>query len=71
MAFLAACQRVVPPAEWTLRAGTPVADLPGEVHLRNVRQLTFRGENAEAYWSADGRHLVLQATWEEGGCDRI
>src|SRR5690606_39227934 len=30
--------------------------------LRNVRQLTFRGENAEAYWSFDGRKLVFQAT---------
>jgi len=71
LAAVAACQRVVAPAGWTIRAGKPVADVPGEVHLRNVRQLTFRGENAEAYWSEDGRHLVLQATWDKGGCDRI
>ena len=27
---------------------------PGEIHLLKIRQLTFGGENAEAYWSADG-----------------
>ncbi|MGD2063111.1 MAG: M28 family peptidase [Nitrospirota bacterium] len=69
--ILAACHRTPPSEGWRIRAGRPVPDIPGEVHLKNVRQLTFRGENAEAYWSADGRHLVLQAKWEEGGCDRI
>ena len=29
-----------------------------EVHLKNVRQLTFGGQNAEAYWSPDGARLV-------------
>jgi Tol biopolymer transport system component len=46
-----------------------------EVHLRNTRQLTFGGENAEAYFSPDGTQLVYQATPREakarGGCDRI
>ncbi len=32
----------------------------GEVHLRNVRQLTFGGQNAEAYFSAWGRLLIFQ-----------
>ena len=36
----------------------------GEVHLRNVRQLTFGGNNAEAYWSPDGRDLVFQSDWD-------
>ncbi|MBI4540772.1 MAG: PD40 domain-containing protein [Gemmatimonadetes bacterium] len=44
---------------------------PREVHLRNVRQLTFGGENAEAYFSFDGRRLVLQTTPADGGCDQI
>ncbi len=35
---------------------------PGETRLRNVRQLTFRGENAEAYFSADGTELIYQAS---------
>jgi TolB protein len=35
---------------------------PQEKHLRNLRQLTFSGQNAEAYWSADGRHISYQAS---------
>ncbi len=34
---------------------------PGETHLRNVRQLTHGGTNAEAYWSYDGQWLTFQA----------
>jgi TolB protein len=59
------------------RARTPsaapaAADLarPGERHLRNVRQLTFGGENAEAYFSFDGRRLVLQSTRDGRECDQ-
>lgn len=39
----------------------PVDADPRETHLRNVRQLTFGGENAEAYWSRDGRQIVWQS----------
>jgi Tol biopolymer transport system component len=45
--------------------------LPQEKHLRNIRQLTFGGENAEAYFSADGKKLIFQATREGVGCDQI
>lgn len=38
--------------------GTPPAELP-ETHLRNIRQLTTVGSNAEADWSPDGRALVF------------
>jgi Zn-dependent M28 family amino/carboxypeptidase len=41
-----------------------------EPHLKDVRQLTFGGENAEAYWSFDGKQLTLQAHQGEG-CDQI
>lgn len=44
---------------------------PGERHLANVRQLTFGGENAEAYWSADGRELIFQSTRPPYDCDQI
>jgi Tol biopolymer transport system component len=45
---------------------------PGEArHLRNVRQLTFEGENAEAYFAPDGETLVFQARRGDGDCDRI
>ncbi len=51
-------------------AGAPDLAFPGERHLRNVRQLTFGGENAEAYFSFDGRQLVFQATPEGAACDQ-
>lgn len=45
---------------------------PGvEKHLANIRQLTFGGENAEAYFSADGRRLIFQSTREGIPCDQI
>lgn len=42
-----------------------------EVHFADVRQLTFGGENAEAYWSPDGEELILQSTHPPFGCDQI
>jgi len=44
--------------------------LPQERHLANVRQLTFGGENAEAYFSFDGRELIFQSTREGRACDQ-
>jgi Periplasmic component of the Tol biopolymer transport system len=44
---------------------------PQEKHLRNVRQLTFGGENAEAYFSGDGRQLIFQSKRESRECDQI
>lgn len=38
-----------------------VKPFPGEKHLRNVRQLTFGGQNAEAYWSPDCKKLIFQS----------
>jgi len=45
--------------------------LPGETHLRNIRQLTFGGQNAEAYWSFDDRELIFQSTRGDLQCDQI
>jgi Tol biopolymer transport system component len=42
-----------------------------ETHLKDVKQLTFGGENAEAYWSFDGKSLSLQSRQGSEGCDRI
>jgi Tol biopolymer transport system component len=41
--------------------------------LKNIRQLTFGGDNAEAYWSYDGKYLVFQRTNPKDGinCDQI
>jgi TolB protein len=45
--------------------------LPAEKHLQNLKQLTFGGENAEAYFSADGKQLIFQSTRDGRGCDQI
>src|SRR5215469_145250 len=44
---------------------------PGEKHLRNVRQLTFGGQNAEAYFSLDDRYLIFQHQGKDVPCDQI
>ena len=46
----------------------------GEVHLRNIKQLTYGGTNAEAYWSFDNKQLIFQSDWDKinpHGCDQI
>jgi TolB protein len=44
--------------------------LPEERHLANVKQLTFGGENAEAYFSFDGKRLSFQSS-KNHPCDQI
>jgi Tol biopolymer transport system component len=46
---------------------------PEESHLANVKQLSFGGENAEAYWSFDNTRLTFQHTNKPQGllCDQI
>ena len=40
----------------------------GEKHFKNIQQLTFGGDNAEAYWSFDGKSIIFQrANPKEGG----
>lgn len=46
-------------ADWP--SSEPIEPLAHETHLRNIRQLTFGGQNAEAYWSPDGKHLIFQS----------
>ncbi len=65
-------QPVIPSRPLVIRAGQPVAAIAGEErHLRNVRKLTFGGENAEAYWSHDGRRLIYQSKRKPFDCDQI
>ncbi len=54
-------------------AETDTLRYPEEIHLRNIRQLTFGGDNAEAYFSFAGDKLVFQRTGEVYGlsCDQI
>ena len=44
---------------------------PREVHFSELLMLTDGGENAEAYFSFDGRRLIFQATRPPHGCDQI
>jgi len=60
-----------PSEPFVVQAGKPVDPIPGEPCFRNVRQLTFGGENAEAYFSPDGRHLILQSKRPPFDCDQI
>ena len=58
-------------AAFEIKAGKPFErTFEGEKHLADVRQLTFGGENAEAYFSPDGKKLIYQSTPERGGCDQ-
>ena len=50
--------------------GPAVAGAVPEPHLRNLRRLTNGGENAEAYFSADGRQLIFQSTRDGRSCDQ-
>ncbi len=43
----------------------------GEKHFKNINMLTNGGENAEAYFSFDGKKLVFQATFDSIKCDQI
>ena len=45
----------------------------GEKHFKNVKQITFGGDNAEAYWSFDDKNLVFQSNYNEWGveCDQM
>jgi Tol biopolymer transport system component len=54
------------------RSGPAVTHEPeaGEQFFANVRQLTFGGQNAEAYFSPDGTQLIFQRTPSDSGCDQ-
>jgi len=52
---------------------TNVIHYPKEKHLKNIKQLTFGGDNAEAYWSFDGKKIIFQSNNKKWGleCDQI
>ncbi len=74
---LAACaganaDHALPPgAATTIASTTYVTPVDGETHLANIRQLTFGGNNAEAYFSKDGTRLIFQRQDSvSSGCDQ-
>jgi len=50
----------------------PAVIHPEEKHFRNLRQITFGGQNAEGYWSPDGKSIIYQRMNEADGvmCDQ-
>ncbi len=75
-ALISTCSLLI--FSWTFGVGAaeqsparPATVYDGETHLSNVRQLTFGGQNAEAYFSFDGDELIFQSTRENLGCDAI
>jgi len=47
-----------------------VSPAPGESHLADIRELTHGGDNAEAYFSHDGKRLIFQSTRDGRTCDQ-
>ena len=77
---LAGCSEPAATPEPSSTTGPMVQDttsglwFEGERHLANMRQLTFGGNNAEAYWNASSDQLVFQSDFAEinpQGCDQI
>ncbi len=75
--LVASCQNKTPKKKANAMSGaTKIVNLkhyPQERHLKNIRQLTFGGDNAEAYWNSKSNALVFQATNKKWGttCDQI
>ncbi|MCB0496817.1 MAG: PD40 domain-containing protein [Cyclobacteriaceae bacterium] len=57
----------------TLATTTDSLIYPQEKHFKNMRQLTFAADNAEAYWSFDNSKVVFQSNNHAWGvqCDQI
>src|SRR4030095_1902692 len=59
---------------FTVKAQEPLSPQVGETreaHLKNLKQLTFGGQNAEAYFSNDGSKIIFQSTRSPFECDQI
>ena len=54
-----------------VKSGDDSLILPGEKHFKNIKQLTFGGENAECYFSPDGTKFSFQSTNGDLNCDQI
>ena len=70
---LAGAAATPPPSTPPVPPTAAVADTlirEGESHFAHLWQLTFGGQNAEAYWSADGRRLIFQSTRDGWPCDQ-
>ncbi|CAN0585132.1 unnamed protein product, partial [Ectocarpus sp. 12 AP-2014] len=57
----------------SLMAGSDTLIYPEEKYFKSIRQITFGGDNAEAYWSWDDKQMVFQSNNEAWGmeCDQM
>lgn len=72
--LLVALAAIASPTHASAQQGAAAPELvkSGESRFGEMRQLTFAGENAEAYWAFDGSRLIYQSTRTPGeGCDQI
>ncbi len=72
--LLAALVAIASPSQSQGQSGAAASTLvkQGETRFGEITQLTFEGENAEAYWAFDGSTLIFQSTPTAGrGCDQI
>jgi TolB protein len=69
--IVASCCSSSPTATTIVAADT--LKYPDESHFKNMQQLTFGGDNAEAYWSYDNKWLIFQKTAIKEGipCDQM
>jgi TolB protein len=68
--FVSAQRSTAAPAQTAPPHVPSPINVPGERHLRNIKQLTNGDENAEAYFSFDGKRLSFQST-RGRACDQI
>lgn len=71
-AALLALFLLLPLSNWAGSAHAEDAlERPAEVHLKNIRQITFGGQNAEAYFAPGDQELIFQSTRDDLKCDAI
>ena len=66
-----AIRNPVPPIPPPQATSGPLTVPEEAKHLKNVRQLTFGGQSAEAYFSLDDKYLIFQHQGEGVPCDQI
>jgi Tol biopolymer transport system component len=57
----------------SLMAGNDTLIYPEEKYFKSIRQITFGGDNAEAYWSWDDKQIIFQSNNKDWGmnCDQM
>ena len=74
--ILTSCKKEKSSTAITKEEVTTVRDTliyPEEVHFKSIRQVTFGGDNAEAYWSFDDKQIIFQSNYSKWNvsCDQM